>query len=43
MSDRDRDIQAADVRNGTIQVTLKLRHYLTAEVLVLDQKATNVC
>ena len=42
ISDRDRNIQATDGRNGTIQVTLKQLYYLSAEVLVLDQKAADI-
>ena len=42
MSEREREIQVADVRNRTIAVTLEQFHYLTAKVLVLDQKAADI-
>jgi hypothetical protein len=35
-------IKAPYLRNGTIQVTLKQRHYLSAEGRVLDQKAADI-
>jgi hypothetical protein len=42
MSEREREVQAADICNGTIAGILEQVDYLGAESMIIDQKASHI-